>query len=232
MSSFYKTFLSFSLLKLSSKTKKNKNKNDGQGCSALPTIATAPWIVTRCRPSPWIAALPVITASCSTAGHPHNNKLQRTDNLATIASSNTLLTSLQRCIARSYSVVPPLAIVATPTKLCSSDVRWIFVGLSSDFRPMFVRHSSNFHPTFVGHQSCAPSSCILLSCRLASWRLTPWCPTILSSCCFFHPTSIWLPSDLRPTFVGRLFDLCAMFVERGLFPTIHYIIQIVHCVFS
>jgi len=111
------------------------------------------------------------------------------------------------------------------------------IELSSDVRPTSVGFSSNFHPTSVywtfvhGLPSVGPASCcpIVMSSyvmRLPSYVLYHTVlRTVLSSCLLIQHLF-----DFHPTFVQRSFDLHAISVCHGSFPSMHCILQIVHCV--
>jgi len=114
---------------------------------------------------------------------------------------------------------------------------------SLDFRPMPYRHTSCALPSYVlrlailHYVPCHHTSYTMLSCVLhpVVLRPTPYRPALCRLMYYFvvlpfHPTSVWFSSNLRPTFVGRSFDLRVMSVCHASFPTTHYILQTIRCV--
>jgi len=102
------------------------------------------------------------------------------------------------------------------------DVYLTFIGFPSDVRSTFVGFPSNFRPDIM--TSCAVSSCRLMSCHpviIRSCDLLSYRPDILRPAIVrfvvlriffvvlpFHPTFVWLPSDLRWMFVWPLCNVC------------------------
>jgi len=179
-------------------------------CNALPASAVASPQVATTLPANTVAtsravALPTIVATASRA--------------IVLSAITVTLPSLQRYVVTSWSVGPPPAIAATTAKLCTSDVNRTFVGRPSDFRRIFVELPSDFRLLDFRPQTSIRRSCVLLSychvvLRHAPTVLRPisYCPTYYFVILPSHPTSVWLPSDLRPTFVWPPCNLCVSWV--------------------